>query len=74
MPLSEEKREELTALFIQAYAPGSVSGGILEAIRPNNSIEWKPETEARNSDEHVASSVDQFLEATEILANRRDSA
>lgn len=72
MSLTDEGRMALTAFFKQAYAAGSVSGGLLEASRPNISVEWDKEGEARNSDEHVESSVAKFLEASDILAKRRD--
>lgn len=72
--MTDKKREMLVAIFDQAYAPGSVSGGILKAKRLNTIAEWDEEGEARSSDQHVKSSVDSFKQSMEIFAKRRDGA
>ena len=63
-------REMLTALFEQAYDHDSVSRSILQATRPNESVEWDPEEDSRRNQKNAASFVKQTDEAVKLLDAR----
>ncbi len=63
-------REMLTALFEQAYERDSISRGILQAARPNESRKWDASEDSRRNRENALSFVKQTDEAVKLLAKR----
>lgn len=66
----EQTRQLLAAFFQQAYAPDSVSGGILQAIRPNESEEWSEEEDTKRSEDTMSTFMKDFDAAAHRLASR----
>lgn len=63
-------RKALAVFFKQVYAPGSISGGILQASRPNDSAEWNEEEDSKRSDKSIDSFVKELDDAATRVANR----
>lgn len=71
----EEKRksmrEEFTEYFSKVYSDGSIPGGILQAHRPNVSVDWDEKEDTRRSEETVDSYVKELDAAVELVATRK---
>ena len=64
-------RETLAEYFSKVYAPDSIPGGILQAARPNESVDWDEEGDTRRSEETVDSFVKDYDAAVRRLATRK---
>lgn len=64
-------RKARTEFFKKVYGPNSIAGGILQASRPNNSVEWDADEDARRIKKNALSFAREHDKATEILAKRR---
>ena len=63
-------RDSLARYFSQVYAPDSIPGGILQAARPNESVDWDEEGDTRRSEQNVDAFVKDHDAAVERLATR----
>jgi len=64
-------RKSLEAFFDRAYAPDSITAGILRANRPNTSVDWNEKGDTRRSKKYVESFVKEFGAAVKIVASRK---
>ena len=67
----QKKRAALTSYFEKVFAPGSVPGGIINAVRPNTSLDWNETEDVKRSDATVDADVKDFHEAVVLLAGRK---
>lgn len=64
-------REKLSQIFDDAFAPDSLSGGIIRAARPNKSTEWDEDKDRERNRSNADSFVENSDQAVKILASRK---
>ena len=64
-------RDLLAKYFTQVYSPNSISGGILQASRPNAIADWNEEEDTRRSKRNIASFIKNADLAITRMATRK---